>query len=105
VWRNWTPDADSRRLELMPGVFAAPGTAAATWTDQQRTVWNSQASVDGSYLVYVVSAFADGRPGTSDGQLRFGSVKSLDADSPAVQAALGLSQHFAGQFDEAGKKQ
>ncbi|GAA1989163.1 hypothetical protein [Catenulispora subtropica] len=105
VWRNWTPDRDSRRPELMPDVFPVPGTAAATWTDQQRTVWNSQSSLDGSYLVYVVSAFADGRPGTMDGQLRVGTVKSLNADSPPVQAALGLSQSFAAQFDEAGKKQ
>ena len=105
LWRNWTPDADSRRPELLPSVFAVPGTAAAKWSDEQRTVWNSQAAVDGSYLVYVVAAFADGRPGTTDGQLRIGTVKSLGADSPPVQAALGLSQYFAAQFDQAGKKQ
>lgn len=105
VWRQWTPDADSRKPELMPSVFAVPGTAAAGLADDQRAVWNSQASADGSYLVYVVSAFADGRPGTTDTQLRLGTAKSLGADSPPVQAALGLSQLFATQFDDAGKKQ
>lgn len=104
VWRQWTPDADSRRPELMPGVFAVPGTAAAAWSDAQRTVWNSQAAVDGSYLVYVVSAFADGRAGTPEAQLRLGTGKALGADSPPVQAALGLSQVFVAQFDDAAKK-
>ncbi|WP_344670202.1 hypothetical protein [Catenulispora yoronensis] len=104
VWRQWTPDADSRRPELMPGVFAPPGTPAAAWKDAQRTVWNSQASIDGSYLVYVVSSFADGRPGSTDAVLRIGTAKSLGGDSPPVQAALGLSQVFATQFDDAAKK-
>lgn len=105
VWRQWTPDADSRRPELMPSVFAVPGTAAAGFVDSQRTVWNSQASSSGSYLVYVVSAFADGRAGTSDAQLRARSGKALSADSPPVQASLGLSQIFATQFDSTGKQQ
>jgi hypothetical protein len=105
VWRRWTPDADSRRPELMPSVFAVPGTAAAGFADGQRTVWNSQASSNGSYLVYVVSAFADGRAGTPDAQLRARSGKALVADSPPVQASLGLSQIFATQFDTTGKPQ
>lgn len=105
VWRQWTPDADSRRPELMPSVFAVPGTAAAGFVDGQRTVWNSQASSNGSYLVYVVSAFADGRAGTPDAQLRARSGKALGADSPPVQASLGLSQILATQFDSTGKPQ
>lgn len=94
VWRQWTPDADSRRPALMPGVVAVPGTAAATWTDGQRIAWNSQATRDGSYLVYAVTAFTDGRAGTSDAELSAGTGKALRADSPPVQAALGLSQAF-----------
>ncbi|MFL6115565.1 MAG: hypothetical protein ACJ786_30095 [Catenulispora sp.] len=105
VWRQWTPDADSRRPELMPSGFAVPGTAAAGFVDSQRIVWNSQASSNGSYLVYVVSAFADGRAGTPDALLRARSGKALGADSPPVQASLGLSQIFAAQFDSTGIQQ
>jgi hypothetical protein len=105
VWRQWTPDSDSRRPELMPGVFAVPNTTAAGLADSQRIVWNSQASNDGSYLVYVVSAFADGRAGSTDAQLIAASGKALVADSPPVQAASGLSQVFATEFDNPGKGQ
>ena len=103
VWRQWTPDSDSRRPDLMPDVFAVPGTVAAGFSDRQRVVWNSQASHDGSYLVYVVSGFADGRAGSTDAQVRAGSGKALVADSPPVQAASGLSDLFAAEFASAAK--
>ncbi|WP_194900025.1 hypothetical protein [Catenulispora pinisilvae] len=105
VWRQWTPDADSRRPELMPDVFPVPATVAAGFADNQRVTWNSQASNDGSYLVYVVSGFADGRAGSTAAQSRTGSGKALVADSPPVQAASGLSDLFAGEFTNAGKGQ
>ena len=105
VWRQWTPDAASKRPELMPDVLAVPGTVAAGFADTQRVVWNSQASNDGSYLIYVVSAFADGRAGSTDAQLRTGAGKALVADSPPVQAASGLSDLFANEFTNAGKDQ
>ena len=103
VWRQWTPDSASKRPELMPDVFPVPGTAAAGFANAQRVVWNSQASNDGSYLVYVVSAFADGRAGSTDAQLQAGSGKALVADSPPVQAASGLSDLFATEFDNTEK--
>ena len=105
VWREWSPDADSKRPELMPDVFPVPGTVAAHFNDRQRVVWNSQASNDGSYLVYAVSGFADGRAGSSDAQLRAGSGKALVADSPPVQAASGLSDLFATEFANPEKGQ
>jgi hypothetical protein len=105
VWRQWSPDADAKRPELMPDVFPVPGTVAAGFADHQRVVWNSQASNDGSYLVYVVTGFADGRPGSTEAQLRAGSGKALVADSPPVQAASGLSDLFAAEFADAEKGQ
>lgn len=105
VWRQWTPDSDSRQPEMMPDVFPVPGTAAAGFGDGQRVVWNSQASNDGTYLVYVVSGFADGRAGSTDAQLRARAGKALVADSPPVQAALGLSDLFATEFTNAAKGQ
>jgi len=105
VWRQWTPDSDSRRPELMPDVVPVSSTVAAGFADSQRVAWNSQAADDGAYLVYVVSGFADGRAGTTDAQLRAGSGKALAADSPPVQTVLGLSQVFIAQFNSAGKDQ
>ena len=87
----------------MPDVFPVPHTVAAGFTDTQRVAWDSQASNDGSYLVYVVSAFADGRAGSSQSDLSFRYGKALAADSPPVQAASGLSDLFANEFTNAGK--
>lgn len=103
VWRQWTPDSASKRPELMPDVFPVPGTVAAKFANTQRVAWDSQASNDGSYLVYVVSAFADGRTGSTDAQVRAGSGKALVADSPPVQAASGLSNQFANEFTNTEK--
>ena len=103
VWREWTPDSYSRRPELMPDVLPVPGSVAAGFSNSQRIVWNSQASNDGSYLVSAVSAFADGRAGSTDAQLRAASGKALVADSPPVQAASGLSDLFANEFTNTEK--
>lgn len=101
VWRQWTPDAASKQPDTMPEVFPVPHTVAADFADSQRVAWNSQASNDGSYLVYVVSAFGDGRSGVAD--VQFGIGKDLAADSPPVQAASGLSQLFADEFTNTEK--
>ena len=103
VWRQWTPDSAAKQPDTMPDVFPVPHTVAAGFTDSQRVVWDSQASNDGSYLVYVVSAFADGRVGSTDSELRSGLGKALAADSPPVQAASGLSQLFANEFTNTEK--
>jgi hypothetical protein len=103
VWRQWTPDSASKRPELMPDVFPVPGTVAVNFANTQRIAWDSQASNDGSYLVYAVTAFADGRTGSTDAQMRAGSGKALVADSPPVQAASGLSDHFANEFTNTEK--
>lgn len=105
VWRQWTPDSASKQMDTMPDVYPVPHTVAADFADTQRVTWDSQASNDGSYLVYVVSAFADGRAGSSENQLSSGSefTKALAADSPPVQAASGLSDLFANEFTTSGK--
>jgi hypothetical protein len=106
VWRQWMPESASKQLNAMPDVFPVPDTVAAGFADSQRVAWNSQASNDGSYLVYVVSAFADGRAGSTENQMSFPEFdKALVADSPPVQAASGLSDLFATEFDtdKAGK--
>ncbi|MEY9931868.1 hypothetical protein ABH926_006517 [Catenulispora sp. GP43] len=103
VWRQWTPDSAAKQPDTMPDVIPVPHTVAAGLTDTQRVAWDSQASNDGSYVVYVVSAFGDGRVGSNDSELRTGLGKALVADSPPVQAASGLSQLFANEFTDTEK--
>ncbi|ACU74347.1 hypothetical protein Caci_5488 [Catenulispora acidiphila DSM 44928] len=103
VWRQWTPDEAAKQPDTMPDVVPFPRTVAAGLTDTQRVAWDSQASNDGSYLIYVVTAFGDGRAGSTDTDLRTGLGKDLVADSPPVQAASGLSQIFANEFTNTGK--
>jgi hypothetical protein len=102
VWRQWTPDADARRPSLMPAVFPVPSTPAAKFDDSQRIVWGSQTSDDGSFLVYAVSGFLDGRAGSTPDQLKNASGKALAADSPPVQATVDLPGSFLSALTTAG---
>jgi hypothetical protein len=104
VWRGWTPDADSRKSEVMPDVFPVPGSAAAKAADSQRIAWNSETTSDGSFLVYSVAGFLDGRTGSSPEDLRSGVTKNLTADSPPVQASVDLPTQIVDLLARAGKK-
>jgi hypothetical protein len=104
VWRGWTPDSDSHNADLMPGVFAVPDSVAAKFTDAQRVSWNSQTSSDGSFLVYAVSGFLDGRAGSKPADLKSGVTKVLAGDSPPVQAAVDLPPQIVDLLARAGKK-
>lgn len=104
VWRGWTPDSDSRDADLMPSTFAVPDSVAAQFTDAQRISWNSQTSSDGSFLVYAVSGFLDGRAGSKPADLRSGVTKVLAGDSPPVQAAVDLPPQIVDLLARAGKK-
>lgn len=91
VWRQWTPDSDAKNAALMPSVLPVPGTVAAGFADAQRVTWASQSSENGTSVVYAVTAFADGRPGSTRAQLAAGSGRALAGDSPPVEAAVDLS--------------
>jgi hypothetical protein len=90
LFKNWTPDSDATNTALMPDAYPVPGTAAADFQDPQRVAWESQVSADGSYLVYTVTGFTDGRVGPTAAQRAAGSGTALESDSPPVQVAADL---------------
>jgi hypothetical protein len=75
---------------MMPNTYPVPGTLAANFQDAQRVAWQSQVSSDGTYLVYTVAGFTDGRTGPSAAARTAGSGSALESDSPPVQVASDL---------------
>ena len=88
LFRSWTADANATNTSMMPHAYPVPGTAAADFQDPQRVAWESQVSDDGTYLVYAVTGFTDGRTGPSVTDRAAGSA--LGPDSPPVQVASDL---------------
>ena len=90
LFKAWTPDSDATNTAMMPNAYPVPGTAAADFQDPQRVAWESQVSADGTYLVYTVAGFTDGRVGPTAAQRAAGSGTALESDSPPVQVAADL---------------
>jgi hypothetical protein len=90
LFRSWTPDSNANNEAMMPHAYPVAGTAAAQFTDAQRVAWQSQVSTDGTYLVYAVAGFTDGRPGPDAAAIAAGSGSALSSSSPAVQVAGDL---------------
>jgi hypothetical protein len=90
LFQSWTPDSNSNNAAMMPHAYAVPGTVAAHYTDSQRVAWQSQDSADGTYLVYAVTGFTDGRGGPVPAAIAAGSGSALSSSSPAVQVAGDL---------------
>ncbi|MFD3927837.1 hypothetical protein [Streptomyces sp. NPDC058614] len=76
-----------RRTDLMPRPYAAEGTVAAGFGDEQRASWTVSVLTDAPVVVYAVSGFADGRAVT-DPQPARDAMKSGATTAPA-QAGLG----------------
>lgn len=76
-----------RRTDLMPRPYAAEGTVAAGFGDEQRASWTVSVLTDAPVVVYAVSGFADGRAVT-DPQPAQDAMKSGATTAPA-QAGLG----------------
>ena len=90
LFQSWTADAYATKDAMMPHVYTVPGTVAGAFTDKQRVAWQSQVSTDGTYLVYSVAGFADGRTGPNAAARAAGSGSALTSDSPPVQVAGDL---------------
>lgn len=95
LYKTWTPDAYSLSTAMMPFAYPVPGTAAANFQDPQRVTWNSEVLDDGSYLVYTVAGFTDGRVGPSAANRSASSGSALESDSPPVQVASDLPSAIA----------
>lgn len=90
LFQSWSGDTNATKVAMMPHVYAVPGTVAAGFSDKQRVAWQSQLSVDGTYLVYAVTGFTDGRTGPDAAAIAGGSGSALSSSSPAVQVAGDL---------------
>ncbi|MEU5403004.1 hypothetical protein ABZ348_27335 [Streptomyces sp. NPDC005963] len=81
----------TKRADLMPRAFPAPGTAAAGFGDRQRASWTVTVLTQVPVIVYAVSGFADGRT-VNDPEPA--AVARVDrGKTTAAQAGLG---HEAG---------
>jgi hypothetical protein len=87
LYQSWTADANAAKTDMMPHTYAVPDTVAVNFADAQRITWQSQVSPDGTYLVYTVAGFTDGRTGPDAAARASGSGSALTADSPPVQVA------------------
>jgi hypothetical protein len=90
LFQAWTADANATKDAMMPHVYPVPGTVAAAFSDKQRVAWQSQVSTDGTYLVYSVAGFTDGRTGPDAAARAASSGSALSANSPPVQVAGDL---------------
>jgi hypothetical protein len=90
LFQAWNADTDATKGSMMPHVYAVPGTVAAAFSDKQRVAWQSQLSVDGTYLAYAVTGFTDGRTGSGNAAIAAGSGSALSSSSPPVQVAGDL---------------
>ncbi len=71
----------------MPRPYAAKGTLAAGFGDDQRASWTVSVLTDAPVVVYAVSGLADGR--TVDEPQPAEEAMKADATTPAAQAGLG----------------
>ncbi|WP_330456800.1 hypothetical protein OIB37_07850 [Streptomyces sp. NBC_00820] len=86
-----------RRADLMPRPYAAKGTAAAGFGDEQRAAWTVRVLVDAPVVVYAVSGWADGR--TVDTPQPAAEAAGPGATSAPAQAGLGNeAQGLADRF-------
>jgi hypothetical protein len=90
LFQAWSADASATKSAMMPHVYPVPRTVASAFTDRQRVAWQSQVSVDGTYLAYAVAGFTDGRAGPDAAAIAAGSGSDVSSSSPAVQVAGDL---------------
>lgn len=84
---RFTQEGLDRRTDLMPRPYAAEGTVAAGFGDEQRASWTISVLTDVPVVVYAVSGFADGRTVTEP-QAAEDAMKSGATTAPA-QSGLG----------------
>ncbi|MEV6381212.1 hypothetical protein AB0M31_17535 [Streptomyces sp. NPDC051773] len=84
---RFTQDGLDRRTDAMPRPYAAEGTVAAGFGDDQRASWTISVLTDVPVVVYAVSGFADGRTVTEP-QAAEDAMKPGATTAPA-QSGLG----------------
>ncbi|WP_193525019.1 hypothetical protein [Streptomyces malaysiensis] len=88
------------RSDLMPRPYAAKGTAAAGFGDEQRASWRIRILTDAPAVIYTVSGFADGRKVTDPQSA--GEATQRGATSSPAQSGLGNDARGIADRIEAG---
>ncbi len=88
------------RTDLMPRTYAAEGTAAAGFGDDQRASWRIRILTDAPAVVYTVTGFADGREVTDPQSA--GEATQRGATSAPAQSGLGNDARGIADAIEAG---
>ncbi|MGW7047568.1 hypothetical protein ACWGDT_33785 [Streptomyces avermitilis] len=84
-----------RRTDLMPRPYAAKGTVAAGFGDDQRASWTLSVLTDAPVVVYAVSGFADGRTVTDPQP----AAEAIEAGATTAPAQAGLGHEAQGLAD------
>ncbi|MFI9440081.1 hypothetical protein [Streptomyces avermitilis] len=84
-----------RRTDLMPRPYAAKGTVAAGFGDDQRASWTLSVLTDAPVVVYAVSGFADGRSVTDPQP----AAEAIQAGATTAPAQAGLGHEAQGLAD------
>ncbi|WP_425315505.1 hypothetical protein, partial [Streptomyces viridochromogenes] len=100
---SFTKEGLDRRTDLMPRPYAAKGTLAAGFGDEQRASWTISVLTDAPVVVYAVSGWADGRtvdePEPAEEAIRSGDTTAV------AQAGLGHeAQGLADRVERALRK-
>lgn len=85
--QRFADDNLDERTDLMPRPYAAKGTAAARFGDDQRASWRIRILTDAPAVLYAVSGFADGREVTDPQSA--GEATRRGATSAPAQSGLG----------------
>ncbi|MFF4758080.1 hypothetical protein [Streptomyces sp. NPDC001292] len=93
----------ARRTDLVPRPYAAKGTVAAAFGDEQRASWTVSVLTEAPVVVYAVSGWADGRAAGTP-QAAADATKS-GATTPAAQTGLGNEAQGLADRIERGLRQ
>lgn len=100
---RFTREGLDRRTDLMPRPYAAKGTPAAGFGDEQRASWTISVLTDAPVVVYAVSGWADGR--TVDDPQPAEEAMDSAATTAVAQAGLGHeAQGLADRMERALRK-
>ncbi|MDN5381364.1 MULTISPECIES: hypothetical protein [Streptomyces] len=89
----------ARRTDLMPRPYAAKGTAAEAFGDEQRASWTISVLTEAPVIVYAVSGWADGR--TVDAPQP--AAEAMEAGATTAPAQAGLGHEAQGLADRIGR--
>ncbi|OIJ86936.1 hypothetical protein BIV25_40615 [Streptomyces sp. MUSC 14] len=84
-----------RRTDLMPRPYAAAGTVAAGFGDQQRASWTVSVLTDAPVVAYAVSGWADGREADAPQP----AADAVDPSATTAPAQAGLGNEAQGLAD------